>query len=325
MIVDPHKEFAYPDDLPEIDPKWRADKRIQERGREITESKDWGQLDDIADRLEELGCRDVEMLDHFRSRWICMYCNGQQRMTGHRGEEIPCLSCTAGKHRSYNAHRYGCWCNQCWLLDHLLGDDQTLKAIKLPKRFCGEDATAEVINPGAWFGKTWVVLSADTYSPPLFIVEADSPDAAIDEFVESERIEGLTVDPDDQFDNRDYGYRVHVGDQIGGIKIDFDGWVDLKGQRVEDERMEPSTTGQGVLYDGDNIQLLEAPDVRYIGPGLPREGVPAVRYEDSHLCCGCWRRAYPTSKKGEPPDFHSIECCIRALALHGLEVKASPG
>jgi hypothetical protein len=44
-----------------------------------------------------------------------------------------------------------------------------------------------VINPGGWFGKTWLVEIGGSYTPDFLIVEADSVSDAIDELADSEQ------------------------------------------------------------------------------------------------------------------------------------------
>ena len=39
----------------------------------------------------------------------------------------------------------------------------------------------QVLNAGAWFGKTWLIGIGGSYSPLFLIVEADSMTDAIDE------------------------------------------------------------------------------------------------------------------------------------------------
>lgn len=55
-----------------------------------------------------------------------------------------------------------------------------------------------VINPGAWFGKTWLVEIGGSYSSFYLIVEADSISDAIDELADSEQhAHHVVVDPAD--------------------------------------------------------------------------------------------------------------------------------
>lgn len=42
-----------------------------------------------------------------------------------------------------------------------------------------------VINPGAWFGKTWLIEIGGSYTPLFLVVEADTVTDAIDELSDS--------------------------------------------------------------------------------------------------------------------------------------------
>jgi len=54
--------------------------------------------------------------------------------------------------------------------------------------FHGHELTdMPVVNPGDWFGKTWLIEIGGSYSPLFLIVEADSMSAAIDELADSEK------------------------------------------------------------------------------------------------------------------------------------------
>ena len=54
-----------------------------------------------------------------------------------------------------------------------------------------------VINPGEWFGKTWLVEIGGSCSPLFLIVEADTVQDAIDELA----------------DNEQYGHNIIVADE----------------------------------------------------------------------------------------------------------------
>ena len=44
-----------------------------------------------------------------------------------------------------------------------------------------------VINPGDWFGKTWLIEIGGSYFPLFLIVEADTMQDAIDELADNEK------------------------------------------------------------------------------------------------------------------------------------------
>ena len=44
-----------------------------------------------------------------------------------------------------------------------------------------------VLNPGDWFGKAWLIEIGGSYSPLFLVVEADSPQDAIDELADHKK------------------------------------------------------------------------------------------------------------------------------------------
>jgi hypothetical protein len=67
-----------------------------------------------------------------------------------------------------------------------------------------------VINPGGWFGKTWLLEIGGSYSPLFLIVEADSCQDAIDELADNEQYGHQIIVPDSDLadypeDDRHYG------------------------------------------------------------------------------------------------------------------------
>ena len=53
--------------------------------------------------------------------------------------------------------------------------------------FHGQEIEAEVVNPGDWFGRVWLVEIGGSYAPRFLAVEADSVSDAIDELADSEK------------------------------------------------------------------------------------------------------------------------------------------
>jgi hypothetical protein len=49
----------------------------------------------------------------------------------------------------------------------------------------GHELTADVVNPGDWFGKTWLLVIEGGFTPLFLIVEADSVSDAISELADS--------------------------------------------------------------------------------------------------------------------------------------------
>jgi hypothetical protein len=117
-----------------------------------------------------------------------------------------------------------------------------------------------VINPGDWFGKTWLIELGGSYSPLFLIVEADSVCDAIDELAENEK----------------FGHQIVVADS------------DL-GDYPEDDR---HYSGTGQVLDLDHLMIYgeEGSDqpfpCRYFGKGLPSEGIaPADIWEHDPADC----------------------------------------
>lgn len=111
-----------------------------------------------------------------------------------------------------------------------------------------------VVNPGDWFGKTWLLEIGGSYSPLFLIVEANSASDAIDEIADSDK----------------WGHNIVVED------------ADL-GDYPEDER-HYGPSGQVLDLDHLAIHGCEGCDVpftcRYHGDGLPGEGVDPTGF--------CW-------------------------------------
>ena len=104
-----------------------------------------------------------------------------------------------------------------------------------------------VLNPDAWFGKTWLIEIDGSYTSLFLVVEADTVSDAIDELS----------------DNEVYGHQIHVPDE------DF-------GDYPENDR---HYDGSGRVIDLDHLMIhglerSEAPfTVRYHGDELPTEGI----------------------------------------------------
>lgn len=119
--------------------------------------------------------------------------------------------------------------------------------------FQGHELTdLPVLNPGGWFGKTWLLAIGGSYSPLFLIVEADSLQAAIDELADHEQ----------------YGHLITVEDEDLG---DYD---------PDDCHYGPA--GQVLDLDWLMFHGSEGTDCpfpcRYFGNGLPAEGVTPTDY-----------------------------------------------
>ena len=88
----------------------------------------------------------------------------------------------------------------------------------------GHDLTEiHVLNPGGWFGKTWLVEIGGSYTPLFLVVEADTISDAIDE---------LSDDPT-------FGHQIHVPN------------CDLGDYPEDDRRYD----GSGRVIDLDHVMI----------------------------------------------------------------------
>ncbi len=107
-------------------------------------------------------------------------------------------------------------------------------------------ADVPVLNPGAWFGRTWLIEVGGSYWPLFLVVEADSVSDAIDELADGK-----------------YGHLITVPDE------------ELADYPEEDRHFGPS----GQVLDLDHLMVhgQEGTDrpfpCRYFGDGLPDEGI----------------------------------------------------
>jgi hypothetical protein len=127
-------------------------------------------------------------------------------------------------------------------------------AITAGAKFHNQDLTEiPVLNPGDWFGKTWLIEIGGSYFPLFLIVEADSMSDAIDELAENEK----------------YGHQIVVA-------------ADDLGDYPEDER---HYSGAGQVLDLDHLMIHGQEGsgcpfpCRYFGDGLPEGGVVPTEFE----------------------------------------------
>jgi hypothetical protein len=113
-----------------------------------------------------------------------------------------------------------------------------------------------IINPGDWFGKTWLIEIGGSYFPLFLIVEADTVQDAIDELA----------------DNEKYGHNITVSEE------------DLADYDAETCNYGPS----GQVIDLDHLMIHGMDGAvcpfpcRYHADGLPSEGVKPTEF-----CCEC--------------------------------------
>lgn len=109
-----------------------------------------------------------------------------------------------------------------------------------------------VLNPGGWFGKSWLLEIGGSYWPLFLIVEADSVQDAIDELADDEK----------------YGWHIVVSES------------DLGDYPEENRHYGPS----GQVLDLDHLMIhgqerVKVPfPCRYHGDGLPTEGVCPTKF-----------------------------------------------
>ena len=127
-------------------------------------------------------------------------------------------------------------------------------AITARGTFNGHELTdMPVLNPGGWYGKTWLLEIGGSYWPLFLVVEADSMTDAIDELAENEK----------------YGHNIVVADEH-------------LGDYPEDDR---HYSGSGQVLDLDHLMIhgMEGSKCpfpcRYFGDGLPEEGVVPTEFE----------------------------------------------
>jgi hypothetical protein len=111
-----------------------------------------------------------------------------------------------------------------------------------------------VLNPGDWFGKTWLLEIGGSYWPLFLIVEADSVSDAIEELA----------------DNETYGHNIIVPDSDLGDYPENDRHYGASGQVLDLDHL---------MIHGQ--ERTDAPfPCLYHGDGLPAEGVKPTEF--------CW-------------------------------------
>lgn len=128
--------------------------------------------------------------------------------------------------------------------------------IKASGKFNGQELKdIPVLNPTAWFGKTWLLEIGGSYWPLFIVVEADSVTDAIDELADDEK----------------YGSNIVIEN------------ADLGDYPEEDRHY----SGSGKVLDLDHLMIHGQEGANcpwpctYHGDGLPEEGVSPTDY---------WRR-----------------------------------
>jgi hypothetical protein len=119
----------------------------------------------------------------------------------------------------------------------------------------GHDLTdIPVLNPGGWFGKTWLIEIGGSYTPLFLVVEADTIADAIDELGDDET----------------YGHPLHVPAEDLGDYPEDDRHYDGSGRVIDLDHL---------MVHGRECSDLPYP-VLYHGDGLPTEGIDPRAFPD---------------------------------------------
>ena len=174
----------------------------------------------------------------------------------------------------------------------------------------GNECQAEVLNPGNWFGKTYLIANACCYSPPMWIVEGGNGQDAIDEFIDIKPDE-FAIPEEDMKDYKDD--QIHYGGN-GGLPCDLDNMYlnEIKCRYFGDNLpwfgIEPKRYNDWINGHEGGIE-----DARYVGPGKnsywhfdPKNADDRLAYAQSYY-------THSTSKKG-------LRACRLFLHLAGVPV-----
>lgn len=120
--------------------------------------------------------------------------------------------------------------------------------------FHGQELTADVVNPGDWFGKTWLLEIGGGFTPLFLVVEADSVSDAISELADSNKFGHHIIVADDDLGD----YDAETCEYSGSGKIIDTDWLSVHG------------------CDGCAVPF----QCRYHGGSLPADGVLPTEF--------CW-------------------------------------
>ena len=130
--------------------------------------------------------------------------------------------------------------------------------VRAKGRLGDHDIDAPVLNPGGWFGRTWLLEIGGSYTPLFLVVEAGSVADAIDELSDSEK----------------YGHQIHVPDSDLADYPEDDRRYDSCGRVIDLDHV--AIHG----YEGTSRTKEMAWPCVYYGEGLPPEGISPPIYED---------------------------------------------
>jgi hypothetical protein len=135
---------------------------------------------------------------------------------------------------------------------------ESVQQVRAKGRLGDHDIDALALNPGGWFGRTWLLEIGGSYWPLFLVVEAGSVEDAIEEFSDNEQYGHLIHVPDSDLD--DYPEDARHYDGSGRV-------IDLDHVAVHGDEGTSRTKGQPFAC-------------RYYGDGLPTEGIEPPVYED---------------------------------------------
>lgn len=134
-------------------------------------------------------------------------------------------------------------------------------SVRAKGRLGDHDIDAPVLNPGGWFGRTWLLELGGSYTPLFLVVEAGSVEDAIDELS----------------DNEKYGHLIHVHESEVDAMTDYppdERNYDSSGRVIDTQWL----AIHGV--EGTSRTKGMAWPCVYHGEGLPPDGISPPIYED---------------------------------------------
>lgn len=189
-------------------------------------------------------------------------------------------------------------------------------------RLGDHEIDAEVVNPGGWWGKLWLIEVGLGYSSVYYAIEAGSEQDALDEFADSKH--GHHIHIDIEVEGGDYGTELHSGDTFGDTQITSKCWANLKGELVtEYEKFkylnEPCYLGNaGTPCDTQNI-LIHGPMKDFVYFDAEDEdcqNIPPELYEGREKR---WSIIEDTTDKILKDDFRTVQEAHDYLDSHGLD------
>ncbi len=254
LVLDQATTFPFPERLPLLDPGWMTS-TVTSLVQTIAAEARWDSLPILADALQDAGCVDPVVLTHLQT--------AEHGPTKHK------------KDRSG-----GCWCGSCWVIRWLQKKTQRVQA-----RYNGvldndgklvEVEQVEVVNPGDWWGKTWLVGEQWCQWPFYVVVEAEHPSDAENEYIECEWLNSSArLDDNELKDYKDAGGMYTCAFSDSGIAYDSEN-VSVEGADYH------ANVGHGTGYAG-----FQPHECTYVGPGLPYTGISPLDYCNRDTCIVC--------------------------------------